>query len=155
MDAAEIDRLRRASGVRLRADGVFMYGAAPVANERVQRLFHAGVEVRPSGEVILGVGRSWCYLETEGVAYFAERADVRRGEVWLTLIGREAAVGPARVGYGPDDRFYAWVDGLHGPVVLLRDAHQALSGMLASGGELGAGGLVALAAIPGANAVRP
>ncbi len=156
MDAAEIERLRRASGVGLRADGVFVYGGQPVANARVQRLFHAGVEVDAAGEVMLRVGRTWCYLEPEGVAYFAERAELRGGQVWLALIGREAAVGPARVvGYASDDRFYAWVDGLRGPVALLRDAHQAVSGILASGGELGAGEVVALAAIPGANAVRP
>lgn len=155
MDAADIERLRRSSGVRLGADGVFMRGARPVENERVQRLFHAGVAVRADGEVVLQVGKAWCYLETEGVAYFAERAEVRAGEVWLTLIGREGAVGPARVGYGPDDRFYAWIAGLRGPVALLRDAHQALSGALASGCELGQGGLATLAGIPRANAVRP
>lgn len=146
MDEATLETMRRQSGLTLTRDGELMYGGRPVQHPRVVDLFHRGIEVRADGDVTLTVGRAWCYLAVEGVARFGMRLAADR----LTLLdGRELAPAECGVAYGPDDRFYVWHPSLRGPVVLLREAHQALAGVWGGDRMPPFRALVRLDAIPG------
>jgi hypothetical protein len=107
----------------LDVDGRWHFGTRLVENERVQELFHAGVEVRPDGDVVLRVGKMWCYVKCSGPAFFIRRFDWERGEVELAG-GRRLKCEPVRIGWGPDDRLYLWLGSLPGPAICLRAAHQ-------------------------------
>ncbi|MFO0748710.1 MAG: hypothetical protein U1F43_24060 [Myxococcota bacterium] len=155
--AVDLELLRRQSGVALGRDGVFTYRGRPVENERVQELFHAGIDVRDDGQVTLTVGRFMAYPDVEGVARFVRRVawDAAGGGSATLVGGREARFDRGAIAYGPDDRFYVWLDGLRGPAVLLREAHQVLAGRIADDPEGLGRALGWLPAIPGPASPRP
>lgn len=120
---AWLEALRRNSGLALDPEGRWRYGAGFVENERVAELFHAGLAVRPDGEVTLTVGKMWAYVKCEGPASFVR--SVRGREVAL-LGGRTLELTADSVfGWGPDERLYLWVGG-GPPAKVLRTPHQAL-----------------------------
>lgn len=120
---AWLETLRRNSGLALDPEGRWRYGTGFVENERVAELFHAGLAVRPDGEVTLTVGRMWAYVKCEGPAFFVR--SVRGREVEL-LGGAKWSLGAEAVfGWGPDERLYLWVGG-QPPAKVLRTPHQAL-----------------------------
>lgn len=157
MDPLALEALRHQSGVSLGDDGVFSYRGRSVENDRVQALFHRGIDVREDGKVTLTVGRFMAYPEVVGVARFvrtlAWQAD---GSGHATLAGgREIELAGVTIGYASDDRFYLWFPGLRGPARALRDAHQALAGRVGDDPE-GLGQSVCwLAAIPRPDAPAP
>jgi hypothetical protein len=134
MDRDDLDMLRRRSGLELTEDGQFLFHSQPVAHPRVQKLFHRGVEVRGDGQVVLRVGPQWCYLACRGVARFVTALSVK-GDGLLVRVadGRSELVKSPRLAVDPGERFYLWVGNPPGPARLLRDAHQALAGLLESG----------------------
>jgi len=156
LGAEALEALRRRSGIAVSEDGVFLYLGQPIANERVVALFHRGLDVREDGAVTLTVGRSWCYPEVAGVARFVRRirADAAGGTGTLAS-GQELALAGATIGHAPDGRFYLWVDGMRGPARVLRDAHQALVGLLADDPDEAVTIPGELAAIPGPADPRP
>lgn len=135
---AWLEALRRNSGLALDPEGRWRYGTGFVENERVAELFHAGLAVRPDGEVTLTVGRMWAYVKCEGPALFARA--VRGREVEL-LGGRTLTLTERSVlGWGPDERLYLWAGGGEAPVKVLRTPHQALvAGLDELGGGAGTG----------------
>ncbi len=156
-----LDALRRNSGIGLAPDGGFTLHGAPVANPRVQALFHRGLAVRPDGDVVLTVGARWCYVSCAGVARFV--VSVRLTAAGLVARLEGGAVRTARhpiVGYGPDDRLYLWLTPEDPPALLLRAAHQDL---LARVGDdmtiaIPAGGAIrvhTLTAVPGPSTPPP
>lgn len=152
----ELEELRRRSGVRLGSDGAFTYRGRPVENERVQELFHRGIDVRADGQVTLTVGRFMAYPEVEGVARFVRRVSWGDGAGRAELVGGHGVgLGAAVIAYAPDDRFYIWFDGLRGPACALRDAHQALAGRIAEDPDGVGGEVLVLTEIPSANAPAP
>ncbi len=177
MDPEWLEALRRKSGLALSREGVWLYHGRPVDNPRVQAMFHRGVAVRADGEVTLSVGRMWAYVESDGPVFFVRAVagldspepTVRLlGERVLPLVPRAEGAAATVAGWGPDERLYLWIDGLAGPAICLREAHQALIGRIEErdGGhalDLGSGdatddrriGLVLLEAIPAADAGRP
>lgn len=151
-----LEALRRRSGVALTADGELLYLGRPIANERVVELFNRGLDVREDGEVTLTVGRFWCYPDVAGVARFVRRIRPDPdGGVATLASGHELPLAGSAIGYGPDDRFYVWFEGVRGPARVLREAHQALIGLVADDPDEGAGGPGMLLEIPGAAAPRP
>ncbi len=155
MDPEILEALRRDSGIRLDAEGGFHHRGGPVANPRVQALFHRGLSVREDGEVVLTVGHRWCYVACAGVARFVEA--LRFGAEGIEARTRGAGVvaaASARFGYGPDDRVYVWLPGQDGPALLLRPAHLTLLTRVDERGLIDLGGgartaLVQLARVPG------
>jgi hypothetical protein len=136
MEPAELELLRRNSGLALSREGIFLYAGGAVANERVQALFHRGLSVRDDGEVVLRVGVQWAYVRCESVARFVERLGVTDGLLALHLRG--GAVEPChapRFGFGPDDRVYVWADESAAPAVFTRGAHHRLVDGLEWGGD--------------------
>lgn len=135
---AWLEALRRNSGLALDPEGRWRYGTGFVENERVAELFHAGLAVRPDGEVTLTVGRMWAYVKCEGPAFFVR--SVRGRDVEL-LGGRTLALGAEAVfGWGPDERLYLWVKD-QPPAKVLRTPHQALvAGLEEVGGAARPGG---------------
>lgn len=133
---AWLEALRRNSGLALDPEGRWRYGTGFVENERVAELFHAGVAVRPDGEVTLSVGKMWAYVKCEGPAFFAR--SVRGHEVAL-LGGRTLVLTAGSVfGWGPDERLYLWAAG-EPPVKVLRAPHQVLVAGLEEVPEAGVG----------------
>jgi hypothetical protein len=173
-----LDALRRNSGLALSKEGVWLYRGRPVDNPRVQTLFHRGVALRDDGEVILRVGRMWAYVESDGPIRFLRAVTgldrlgegAPRGRL---LDGTELALVPDRgeptvAGWGPDERLYLWLEGVVGPAICLREAHQALAARIEEEGgalvlNLGSGDrtgdrrvpVALLQAIPAAGARRP
>jgi hypothetical protein len=133
MDPEALELLRRNSGLRLTAEGVFTFRGDVVPNPRVQTLFHGCLGIREDGDVTLTVGEQWAYVACESVARFVDHLDVTGPELIATIRGQgtERCTEPT-LGYGPDERFYLWVDGSAYPAVLARGAHQQLAGILAS-----------------------
>lgn len=124
MDAETLDWLRRNSGLRIDAEGLFLYHDQPVDNVRVHQLFHRGVEVRGDGAVTLTVGSMWCYVEVDKVARFVDGLEVEE-ELLVARIrgaGRVACPDP-RLGFAPDGRFYLWDEPEAFPAILTRAAH--------------------------------
>lgn len=125
-----LEAMRRKSGLALTADGQWTWGGHVAENTRVQALFHRGVAVRDDGEVTLHVGKMWTYVKCLGPAYFLRAVRIEGGQgdrVLGRFLGdRELALAGAVAGWGPDDRLYLWVDGLPGPAIALREAHQTL-----------------------------
>ncbi len=131
MDPAVLEALRRDSGLRLDREGVFHFHGRPVANERVQDLFHRGLAVRADGAVTLTVGPQWAYVECDSVARFIDGLRVTGGALEASL--RDGAVVRAsapRVGVGPDERVYLWAGPTDIPAVLTRGAHHRLVELL-------------------------
>jgi hypothetical protein len=82
----DLENLRRNSGISLDRDGRFHHEGSPIENDRIQTLFRASLEVREDGEVLLRVGKQWCYVHCEGVALFVRSVCRREGEgLELTL----------------------------------------------------------------------
>ncbi len=127
-----LEARRRQSGIAVTSDGVLTYGGRPIENDRVVALFYQGLDVRADGEVTLTVGRFWCYPEVAGVARFVRRIspDDDGGRAVLAD-GREIPLAGAALGYASDGRFYLWFDDVRGPALALRDAHQAIAGLVA------------------------
>ena len=139
MDPEILEALRRNSGLRLDASGVFRFHQRPVQNPRVQDLFHRGLAVREDGEVTLTVGTQWAYVACDGVARFVARLRVDDEGLLLLLRGHEAELRCERpvVGFGPDGRCYVWPADDAAPALLLRTAHHQLTELLAERDEGG------------------
>ena len=119
--ADALEAIRRNSGIGLTADGTWTLQGRPVANARVQALFHRGLGVRADGEVVLSVGARWCYVACAGVARFV--VAVRFGDAGLVarFEGGTVRTAPAPIiGYAPDDRLYLWLAPDDPPALLLR-----------------------------------
>lgn len=108
-----LDALRRKSHLTLSRDGAWRFHDTDVAHPRVQALFHLGLEVdQARQEVLLHVGKLWCYVKCETVARFVDgirfssdgrvRLRLRHGMSW------ESSRFPP-LAYGTDGRFYAWL----------------------------------------------
>jgi hypothetical protein len=89
----------------------------------------------------------WAYITSAGPVFFVRAAhglgttapSVRLlGGRELPLASSASAAEQAVAGWGPDERLYLWLEGLGGPAICLREAHQALVARL----EERAGGLV-------------
>jgi hypothetical protein len=133
MDAEALEFLRRHSGLRLTAEGVFTFQGDVVPNPRVQTLFHGCLGIRDDGDVTLTVGAQWAFVQCDGVARFVDHLDVAGRALVVTVRGQgtERCAEPT-LAYGPDERFYLWADESAYPAVLARVAHQQLAGILAS-----------------------
>lgn len=131
---AWLEALRRNSGLALDPEGRWRYGTGFVENERVAELFHAGLAVRPDGEVTLTVGKMWAYVKCEGPAFFVR--SVRGREVALLGGGTRSLGVDAVFGWGPDERLYLWVGG-QPPAKVLRTPHQALVAGVYEVGDVG------------------
>jgi hypothetical protein len=118
-----LEAMRRGSGLSLDDEGRWRFGAGFVENERVAELFHQGLERRADGEVILRVGGMWCYVKCSGPMRFVRRFDWRQ-EVAELFGGRMVSLSGAVAGWGPDSRLYLWFDGVEGPALCSRTAHQ-------------------------------
>ena len=143
-----LEALRRNSGLALDAEGRWRFASGFVENERVAEMFHRGVAVREDGEVTLTVGHMWAYVKCDGPAFFvrAVRSSSAEGRASGPVVelagGREVGLEGATFGWGPDERLYLWVQGLNGvdgPALLLRTAHQALLAGLQDADESGEG----------------
>jgi hypothetical protein len=131
MNSEALDFLRRHSGLSLSAQGVFSFHGEVVPNTRVQVLFHEGLEVRADGDVTLTVGSQWAFVSCDGVARFVDSVGVTSAGLFASLKGggRARCESPA-LAYGPDERFYLWMDVAGPPALLMRSAHQQLAGLL-------------------------
>lgn len=127
----ELEALRRNSGIALSSDGVWRYRDARVPHPRVQELFHRGLELRADGQIILNVGKYWCYVTCESVARFVDGITLRPAEGTFSarLKGgfKVVAERPPRIAFDPDSRLFVWLPGQ--PVaVLTQQAHNAIIG---------------------------
>lgn len=156
VDTTALEALRRRSGIAVSRDGELTYLGRPVANDRVVELFHRGLDVRADGEVTLSVGRFWCYPEVAGVARFVCRIRATEaGGVATLASGHELPLAGSAIGYGPDDRFYVWLEGLVGPAIVLREAHQVLVGLMADDPDDAVAAVGTLGEIPRPGELRP
>jgi hypothetical protein len=70
----EIEKLRENSHIRLDREGRFWHEGALVEHPRVAEAFHRGLARAPDGRPTITFGRTWCYIETEGVLYLVRTA---------------------------------------------------------------------------------
>ncbi|MFT7581837.1 MAG: hypothetical protein ACI9MR_003515 [Myxococcota bacterium] len=160
LDPAVLEALRRNSGVHVTRDGVFEFHGRPVDNTRVRALFHSGLVVRDDGEVILTVGAMWAYVTCDSAARFVRALDDRDGVLTSRLLdGTMLTTDAPVVAYGPDDRFYLWLDATEHPAIALREAHQFLASRGQEGGAIKLGGaewpIHMLEAVPTPRMSRP
>ncbi len=162
LEPAWLEALRRGSGLALDSEGRWRFGTGFVENERVQELFHRGLERRADGEIVLRVGAMWCYVKSDGPILFVRRFNWEHGTAEL-LGGRAAPLSGAIAGWGPDSRLYLWFEGVEGPAACLRTAHQDATARL-SDDEKGVAialkhgercVVVMLSQAPGAGSPRP
>ncbi|MGM0575685.1 MAG: hypothetical protein ACQEXJ_08145 [Myxococcota bacterium] len=127
-----LEALRRNSGLRVDAEGTFLYHGDRVPHPRVQDLFHRGLAVREDGDVTLTVGHMWAYVEVEAVARFVDHLEAGDGGLYVrTRIDEDVRRCPdPRLGFAPDGRFYLWEDEDTWPAVLTRKAHHELGALL-------------------------
>lgn len=127
MDDAQLNALRRNSGLRLTKGGQFFFHDRPVENTRVQTLFHGGLDVRPNGDVTLTVGQQWAFVECESVARFVHQlAPVDRALRLRLLDGHEVVTSKLCLGFVPSGAAFIWFEEpSHPPAQLLFGAHHA------------------------------
>lgn len=132
MDPEVLEALRRKSHIHLDADGRFHWGTQLVPNPRVQALFHRGLELRADGEVVLQVGRMWCYVTAAGLVRFVDGFSLTDGALVARLRDGTHHSAPrlaVAAGDGGSWRFYVWPDD-GGPALVARSAHGQLAGWL-------------------------
>jgi len=133
LDPEVLEALRRNSGLTLGGEGVWRYHGSKVPHPRVQKLFHEGVEVRDDGEVVLHVGRLWCYVACDSVARFVDgiafHADSGGFSARMKHGPVVAADVPPQLAFGPDERLYVWLPGQE-VACFTRGAHQEVVGHL-------------------------
>jgi hypothetical protein len=131
VDAQALELLRRNSGLSLDGDGTFFFKGEIVPNPRVQQLFHRGLDIRPSGEVTLSLGKVWAYVKTAGVARFV--TSLVKNDRWVEIHLQDGVALKSecpRVVMGPANRFYLWEEADSYPAILLRRAHHELATLL-------------------------
>ncbi len=105
MDPDALALLRRHSGLRIDRSGRWWFRERPVENDRVNTLFHRGLEATDEG-LVLRVGEQWAYVETvDDTPWFVERADGSSLRLLAGELVRWEAVVRLEVGalHGADD----------------------------------------------------
>jgi hypothetical protein len=110
MDAAELQRLREASGLRLDKEGRFWHREGLVEHARTVAVLHRGIHRASDGRWATRIGHEWGYLDVEDAALFVQQVAVDGGRLRGELLTGEWVELPD-LALGAEDALYARVRG--------------------------------------------
>lgn len=127
----DLEKLRRDSQIHLDRSGQFFYRGRRVENDRVQALFHAGLQCTPAGELTLHVGGQWCYVTADGPFWFVRRVSLApQGLLGELVGGQRVPLDPGSFGVDPQGVFTCARLDASGRAVLQRQAALDLEPLL-------------------------
>jgi len=99
-----LDKLRRSVPLRMTAMGAFLLDGQPVEHPRVIAALRAGLGVATNGELRVGIGAHWVYLEVDDTPLRATAVAVTDdGTLTVRLDdGRSVALDPSTLWDEPD-----------------------------------------------------
>jgi hypothetical protein len=110
VDAAELQKLREASGLRLDKEGRFWHRGGLVEHARTVAVLHHGIHRAPDGRWATRIGHEWGYLDVEDAALFVQQIAVEAGRLRGELLTGEW-VDLSELALGAEDALYARVRG--------------------------------------------
>ena len=93
---AQLELLRRASGLTLDAEGDLRHEGDPIVHPGLHALFQSGLDALPTGEAIVRIGDQWAYVQTPGTPFVVQRQRVNGDAVSLDLNTGETLHVPAQ-----------------------------------------------------------